>query len=145
MTTIATDGFDMAGDGLVTGNGLKHMNDCRKVHRLKSGAVVGFSGCAFVYDEALEYLNGDREEIDFGEGFEAIILHAPGHCECMDGKGRRYRQSVPCVTGSGGAVALGAMAAGASPAEAVAIAIRYDGATGGEITTLRVEPIARAA
>lgn len=43
-------------------------------------------------------------------------------------------QEVPAVTGSGGAIALGAMLAGATPAQAVAIAIQRDTGSGGQIT-----------
>lgn len=134
----------MAADGLITGNGLRHMTNCLKVYRLKNGGIAGLSGVAFCFAEALEFINGDREEIDLGEDFEAIILHPDSRCECMDGKGRRYLQSTPCVTGSGGAVALGAMAAGASPAEAVEIAARYDQSTGGEIASLSIEASMKA-
>lgn len=41
--------------------------------------------------------------------------------------------------GSGSDIALGALAAGAKPAEAVAIAARYDSGTGGEVVTMKVK------
>lgn len=138
MTTIATDGRTMAGDGLVTGNGIKHMQSNIKVHKLPCGTLVGLSGCTYVQQEALEFVAGDRDTLDAGDDFEALILYPDGTCEAMDGKGRRYQQSVPAVTGSGGAIALGAMAAGATPREAVEIATRYDTTTGGEIIELAV-------
>lgn len=144
MTTIATDGREIAADGMVTGDGLKHMLDCPKVHRLKNGSVAALAGVTFAINEALEFLNGERDCIDLGDEFEALILYADGRCECMDGKGRRYWQSVPCASGSGGGIALGAMAAGASPGEAVEIAARYDTSTGGRVVVLRPEPAVKA-
>lgn len=139
MTTIACDGKEIAADGLVTGNGLVHMTDVPKVRRLVSGAVVGMSGSAFHMPQAVEFLEGKRDSIEFGVQFEAIILHRGGRCECMDGNGRRYEQTVPCVTGSGSPIALGAMAAGATAAEAVAIACRLDTCTGGMVTAMAPE------
>ena len=137
MTTIATDGKAMAADGLVTGNGLRHMDDCRKIFTLEDGRIVGMAGSCFLHQDAIDFLNGKRDEIDLGDDFEAIILHPNGKCECMDGEGRCYKQSVPAVTGSGGAVALGAMAHGASPKQAVKIAAQFDTATGGVVTSKR--------
>lgn len=50
------------------------------------------------------------------------------------------------TAGSGGDIALGAMSAGATPAEAVAIAARHDKNTGGDITVLtRADPDDQAA
>lgn len=144
MTTIACNGREMAGDGQISGNGLSHMTACPKVFRLNDGRVVGFSGSPFFHREALAYLNGETDSLDLDGEFEAVILHADGRCECMDSRGRRYEQSTPCVSGSGGAVALGAMAAGKSPSQAVAIAAVYDQATGGTITSLAPEPCVKA-
>lgn len=136
MTTIACDGKMIAGDGRLSGNGLIHSDKSRKVYRLNCGAVVGFSGNIYTHGDALDFLNGESEEISLGEQFEAIILYADGRCECMDGDGRRYEQSTPCVTGSGGGLALAAMAAGKSPIEAVKIAAQFDMMTGGDVMHL---------
>lgn len=139
MTTIACDGKMIAGDCLVTGNGLVHSVSSPKVFRLNNGSVVGLSGSVFFYSDALAFLNGDREAIDFGDEFEAVILHKDGRVECMDGKGRRYDQPVPCATGSGSGVALGAMMAGADAVGAVMIASRIDVHTGGSLTSMEPE------
>lgn len=136
MTTIACDGKSIAGDGLVTGNGVRHSMITPKVFRLKGGAVAGFSGSAFLHEHALAFLNGERDAIDFGDGFEAIILHTDGRVECMDGHGRRYEQPSPCATGSGTPFALGAMAMGADAAQAVRVAISLDTHSGGGLIVL---------
>lgn len=136
MTTIACDGRSIAGDGLVTGNDLTHCRSFVKVRKALSGAVVGFSGTAYMVEEAMRFLDGASSTLDAGENFEAIILHPDGLCECMDGKGRRYEQPAPCATGTGAAIALGAMAAGKTAHEAVVIARELDIYTGGEIVVL---------
>lgn len=141
MTTIACDGKIIAGDGMVTGNGMIHSTETAKVFRLNSGSVVGFSGSIFLHNDALAFLNGDLPSIDLGDDFEAVILHPGGRCECMDGKGRRYEQPIPCVTGSGSAVALGAMKAGKDAFEAVKIACGVDTGTGGICTYMTPAPI----
>lgn len=136
MTTIACDGKSLAADGLITGNGMRHSLTTIKVHRLAGGSVVGFTGSVFVYGDALAFLNGDKDTLDIGDDFEAIILHADGRAECMDGKGRRYEQPSPCATGSGTAAALAAMAMGADAAQAVRVAMSIDVGTGGTLTVL---------
>lgn len=136
MTTIACDGVRIAADGLVTGNGAIHHRSFPKVHALRSGAVVGITGTIFLYQEALDFLEGKRDSLDVGDDFEAIILHPDGRTECMDGKGRRYAQPAPCATGTGASFALAAMAAGAGAREAVAIACDLDPYSGGLIVQL---------
>lgn len=137
MTTIACDGSMIAADGLVTGDGLIHDRTCQKVFRLRDGRVVGFTGSAFAMGDALDYLNGDRDSFKASEGFEAMILSADGTVQCMDGEARLYRQSTPCVVGSGAPIALGAMAAGKDAFEAVEIAAMLDTNSGGICTFMR--------
>ncbi len=136
MTTIACDGKMIAGDGFVTGNGIIHDTEFNKLATLNDGSVVGFSGSPYQKADMIAFLNGGIDKIDFGESFEAIILHPDGLCECMDGSGKRYATSVPCATGSGSAIALGAMDAGEEAFGAVAIAAKRDTNTGGEIAWL---------
>ncbi len=139
MTTIACDGKSIAGDCKVTGNGMIHSVTTPKVFKLANGSVVGISGTVYFYSEAVRFLNGELDAIDFGNEFEAIILHADGRAECMDGKGRRYEQPSPCATGSGTAAALAAMAMGADAAQAVRISMAIDMGTGGALTVLTPE------
>lgn len=139
MTTVACDGRSIAADGMVSGNGMVHHLDFPKVRRLKSGAVVGFSGQPFDAVAMMAYLNGEKDSLDLDEGFEALILHPSGVCECMDGKGRRYVQTTPCATGSGTAFALTMMDAGYPAEKAVSAAIKRDTTSGGIITCLRPE------
>lgn len=138
MTTICTDGHAMAGNGQVTGGSLIHMTDFVKVHRLPDGRIVGYTGTPYDLQPLCDFLNGTSDALDVNEdGFEALILHPDGNVESMNGKGRRFSQSGLAAVGSGAAVALGAMTAGASPVEAIEIARRLDAYTGGKITEIR--------
>lgn len=134
MTTIATDGKSMAGDGCVSGNGIRHALDFRKVFRLKDGRIVGCAGVSYAIPSFLTWLEAGGDLPELNPDFEALVLHADGRCLSYNHKGYSIEQPTPAVTGSGGAIALGAMLAGASPAKAVAIACERDTGTGGTIT-----------
>lgn len=140
MTTIACDGKSIAADGMINSNGTIHDLRCVKVFRLNSGGIAGFTGQPYFYAAALAYLNGDADSLDVGDDFEAIILHRNGECECMDGKGRCYPQSVPTATGSGAPFALAVMDMGYDAKEALEAAAKRDCYTGGTIIVLDLEP-----
>lgn len=136
MTTIATDGETMAGDGLVTSGSTIFGSSMTKVHQLKDGRLVGISGCAYFATPFMDWLQdgGDVPELD--DNFEALVLHPDGSCLSYDNKGRSLPEELPTATGSGREIALGAMAVGASPEEAVKVACDRDTQTGGKITVL---------
>jgi hypothetical protein len=139
MTTIACDGKSIAADGMISGNGVIHDLNNVKVFRLNSGGIVGVSGSAYYCAAALAYLNGEADSLDVGDEFEAIILHPNGECECMDGKGRSYPQTVPTATGSGTPFALAVMDMGFDAKEAIEAAAKRDCYTGGLIKVLDLE------
>jgi 20S proteasome alpha/beta subunit len=69
--------------------------------------------------------------------FFALVVTADGKVWSMNCSGTLALVYGPYFAeGSGAKYAMGAMAAGATAAEAVAIAIRYDAYSGGEIQTL---------
>lgn len=133
MTTIATDGLSMAGDGCVSGNGIRHALDFRKIFKLKDGRIAGFSGVSYAIPSFLAWLEAGGDMPDLDDDFEALVLQTDGRCLSYNHKGYSIEQPVPAVTGSGGAIALGAMLAGASPARAVEIACERDTGTGGKV------------
>lgn len=139
MTTIATDGRSMAGDGPCTGNGLVHGFDTQKVFKLEDGRIVGMCGTAYGMPVFVEWLNGGGEKPKLFEGFEALVLSPDGTCRTYNEECQSCSQQLPAITGSGGAVALGAMLAGASPERAVEIAAMRDQSTGGIITVEYLE------
>lgn len=126
----------MAADGLCTGNGIIHGLSVRKIARMSDGRIVGCSGTLFGVPAFLQWLEYGGDMPSIHEDFEALVLLPTAVCLSYNHKGQCIEQEVPAVTGSGGAIALGAMLAGASPREAVAIACQRDTATGGEITEI---------
>lgn len=134
MTCIATDGKTMAADGYCTGNGIIHGRSVRKVHRLKDGRICGIAGSSYAHVAFIPWLESGGESPDVPEDFEALVLHPDGRCQSFNHKCLGIDQETPAVSGSGGALALGAMLAGATPAQAVAIACERDTGCGGTIT-----------
>lgn len=135
MTTIATDGHTIAADRLVTGGGLVH-GTVRKLHRAQDGSVIGVAGTTFIIDAFVRWYNDrDRpEQFDAKtDNFEALILKPDGTVWCYDQHGNCYEAGAPSAIGSGSGVAYGAMAAGATPAEAVRIACDRDTCSGGGV------------
>jgi ATP-dependent protease HslVU (ClpYQ) peptidase subunit len=136
MTTIATDGNTMAGDGLVTSGNVIFAWDAVKVVQLKDGRLVGTTGSAFYADPFAVWLNdgGDIPELD--DNFEALVLMPDGTCRSYDHKGRWINEELPTACGTGREFALAAMDLGASPEEAVEVASKRDTCSGGKITVL---------
>ncbi len=135
MTTIATDGKTMAADGLVTGNGIIHDFDAVKIVRLPDGRIAGFAGNLYDIPIAVEWLSKGGDVPKLSAEFEALVI-GPDGCVSINSDGVACPQAVPAVTGSGGALALGAMLACADPHRAVGIACERDMKSGGSITVL---------
>lgn len=133
MTTIATDGKSMAGDGLVTSEGVVFGSKFIKVEKLPDGRIAGACGSAYFIGPFLSWLTngGDFPELD--DSFEALVLSLDGTCRSYDHKGRSIEEELPVASGSGRQLAIGAMLAGAGPAKAVEIAAARDLGTGGKI------------
>lgn len=126
----------MAGDGLVLQSGTIVGTRADKVWRLSDGRLLGCAGRrsdAVAFREYLE--GGDKPKIK--EPFSALVLglnrRATYHSE-SDLRG--LETELPAAIGSGMDYALGAMDAGASAEQAVAIAGGRDGSTGGEVMAL---------
>jgi hypothetical protein len=125
---------------MISGAGITHSTTFVKIHQLTDGSVVGFSGCVYGVETALDALNKESEWQELDTSFEALLLDTSGDCWSINHKGQRYRQSSPCVSGSGGSIALGAMLAGKTAEEAVEIAAQADQSTGGQIISLSPSP-----
>ena len=136
MTTIATDGDTMAADGLMSGNGTVFSTEEVKLVQLKDGRIAGVCGSCYNAAPFLEWLEvaGDKPELT--DDFEALVLMADGSCRSYDHKLRWIPVPVPTATGSGMDFALGAMAVGASPEEAVKAACNLDTGSGGKVTVM---------
>jgi len=142
MTTIATDGKTIASDSYITSDILVSRNTV-KVFRI-GDEYVGCRGDCDVGDAYMDWLRKgakpkEKPKIE-GEDieFDAVHLNAKGEVFCVDGVNfAKFQVDVPYATGSGGPIALGAMLAGKSPEEAVAIAITVDIHSGGKVNVLR--------
>lgn len=133
MTTIATDGKSMAADRLVTSDTAIH-GVTTKIVQLDDGTIIGHTGNAYQFESFVTWYKMHRPEpFDCRDDMEALVLTPDGVIRCYDQYGRSYVADAPQATGSGCRVAIGAMAAGATPAEAVEIASRYDTKTGGGV------------
>jgi ATP-dependent protease HslVU (ClpYQ) peptidase subunit len=132
MTTIATDGKSMAGDGMSCSMDMVVTTGRKKVHRLGDGRIVGCSGNSANIIRFVAWLEGgDKPEIK--DSFAALILEADGStfqfCEQLV----PMPVDLPAALGSGVHFAVGAMLAGASPRRAVEIASSRDPHSGGDI------------
>lgn len=143
MTTIATDGRSMAGDGQREHRGTIVIRDAQKVRRLSDGRVVGTAGDVAFGMAMIEWLEsgGDPPSIPSdADAGTVLVLNTDGSAMMLDKYGKAMPVEVPCAIGSGMDLAVGAMEHGATPQEAVEIAARRDGGTGGKITALHLEP-----
>jgi ATP-dependent protease HslVU (ClpYQ) peptidase subunit len=146
MTTIATDGKSMAGDGQTTHGSADYVVSLvtPKVVRTQSGRIVGCCGPCGDDELFIEWLEGGGKKPRLGTGFAAIVLSAtePARVYYNDCTSEVLRS--PYAIGSGASWALAAMDMGKSPTEAVAYAATRDVFTGGEIITLSPEPPLKA-
>lgn len=131
----------MAGDTLATGGG-ERVGWHEKVRRAKDGRIYGCSGDAADSIWFGRWIDGEwpkGEKPDLAEKFEALILSPNGTVEWIGKALEPLPYFAPMTIGSGAGLALGAMLAGKSPEEAVAIAIERDINSGGNITVIRID------
>lgn len=136
MTTIATDGKSMAGDGLTTSREIVVGSSTRKVRRLPNGGLAGGAGECDEIRAMIEWIGAGRQGKPPGfKSTRVLVLNTDGTVDLFDSPtGIPVRIEAPAAIGSGGEIALGAMDAGKSAAEALGIAAKRDPSTGGSIT-----------
>jgi ATP-dependent protease HslVU (ClpYQ) peptidase subunit len=141
MTTIAYKDGVMASDSCVSGGGVLWAK-INKVSVTSAGALVGFAGDADVREvlqmvdriHSSDDLPSKREIAAVQTDFAMLIAFAPDDVwaiECDEIEGRFYGSVVTAnlgyaAIGSGGKLATGALAAGASAVDAVMIATEFD-------------------
>lgn len=147
MTTIATDGRLIAADGQSSLDGVI-INSQKDKIVVRHGRIFALAGDSPARDLIFRYVNDyfqfaahphplSPPELPVGAGSWQVLVITPERDE--DGRYVAYvfadelphpvRVPTPFALGSGGQFALGAMEAGASPAEAVLIAAKRDPAT----------------
>lgn len=139
MTTIATDGKSMAGDGQAeVGPIITHAHR-KKVRRLDDASIVGCAGNATDRIAFCKWLiEGGKPPRIRKDEFAALVLRQDGEIEYFDDTCIPLPAEAPIAIGSGREIAIGAMEAGASPKDAVHIAAKRDPHTGGDITVLEI-------
>lgn len=146
MTCIATDGKTMAADSRSTIDDLIATDTAEKLVRGKDGAVLGVSGdrgaCTlvrqwFVEGASMDVLPALKPSPDGESPFVGLILRPDGTVEGIDHHFAFMPRTTPTAIGSGGQVALGAMLAGRTPKEAVAIAAGQITSVGGRVHDMR--------
>ena len=138
MTTIVCDRKTMVADKRASGDTLFLTT---KIFRINN-SLIGFSGNI---EQALRFMEWRRSPdtkpcFDGGFQCEVIELSACGALTWWGAEmvGIKIENDHYAI-GSGSQFALGAMAMGASPAKAIKIAARWDGATGSEIQTMTLK------
>lgn len=130
----------MAADSLVTSDRVVS-GTVRKLSRLKDGGIVGCAGRVDVAGEFAAWLNGVAEkpkEVD--DDFYALVLTADGEVFLYDERlSPTHVEADFYAIGSGHEVAKGAMAAGATPEEAVEIACKLNLYTGPPVLVERLD------
>lgn len=138
MTTIATDGKTMAGDGQAEACNTIICTSRAKVVRLSDGSLFGSAGRGADNIAMAKWLeNGcDGKKPGF-KRFSGLHLFPDGRLEYWsEDVDVPTPVDAPCAVGSGMDFAIGAMLHGATPEEAVDIAAKRDPGTGGKITVL---------
>lgn len=135
MTTIATDGFALAGDGRSTRNDSVTGRDRIKVIPLLDGSIVGGAGRTADAERAMRHLLAD-EPGDVKGDYVLLRLFPNGKIATYEGSVLSpIFMKAPQAIGSGSDIAMGAMLAVAAAKEAVQIAAKIDVYTGGKITS----------
>lgn len=135
MTTIVCNRSMMAGDTLLTG---ESPCNATKVFKHK-GSIVGVAG---TYANCMDFVRwwkgGTQGEAPDMEDVDALVLTADGRILCFNHHRSFFEINDRfSAIGSGAHAALGAMHAGADPAEAITIASKVDPNTGSKPTIRR--------
>jgi ATP-dependent protease HslVU (ClpYQ) peptidase subunit len=139
VTTIATDGRSMAADGQSSLDGGQIIcTTKKKIYRLSDGSLLGGAGTTWELDKAVEWLNGDQQApAPKLKDFAGLKLTPDGRAFYCTEPLQFSQIDVPAAVGSGQELAVGAMLAGASPKQAIEVAIKRDPHSGGRILVVR--------
>lgn len=140
MTTIAWDGRTMAADGRSTDDDEVVLTwRMRKIFRAQ-GELVGLAGDVAAMQRVRAWMLGGCQGKRPDHSEVAILVVRPDRQALIaESGGELVEVDTPCAIGSGRHHAVTAMDCGKTAAEAVALAMKRDACTGGEITTLRLK------
>jgi hypothetical protein len=135
MTTVAFDGKTLAADNMMVARGGIPIVRTKiyKTTKNSKWKAVGAAGNSYCIVPVVDYIRGVSKKVpeQFPEEEGTILLIDKNNKPwMMNGKQVPIEVCVPFAIGSGGDYALGAMAAGKTASEAVAIAATLDVNTG---------------
>lgn len=146
MTTVAYRDGVLCSDSSSNYNGLRWAS-VPKIGRAPDGTMGGASGDSGMCDEFRRWIeagaSADLPSLP-PEQVTAFIVRPDGTMAGWDGREMYQISGAFIAVGSGAAVAMGAMAAGASARRAVEIAIALDSGSAGPIQELRAVTVAVA-
>lgn len=163
MTTIAYKDGVMAADSKTTEGGY-FVTRAKKIHRLASGALLGQAGNVDIRD-VIDLLDKTRTEKSLPTrealaktrcDFRGILVLKNGGVYLIDITPVQFADTLAdwdaqvievrerfTAVGSGEQFAIGAMAAGMNAEQAVSIACRYDGASGGPVNAVPLKKVGK--
>lgn len=144
MTTVCTDGKTIACDTRVSSSGGIYPARITKIHRV-GDRFVGHCGDLWQGHMYIKYLTDGKVPEKKLKDFNALILDKDGTIYHVDQTLNELELTGPFAIGSGMDCALGAMAAGATPGEAVMIASRFDSYTAPDVLVFNVKELKKKA
>lgn len=135
MTTVAYRDGVLAADSLCTSNDTV-TGHAVKLRRLADGRLAGLLGRAGAAQRLLSWIEAGAQGEQPGGDAAVVIVDRDGATYYEDGVSERCSRAPFKAWGTGGCLAMGAMAAGTSAEQAVRIACEWDIYTGGDVTVL---------
>ena len=132
MTTIAFDGNTLATEsGITLEDGSTNLVSQSKFYALP-GRYVAIAGNMTFVDDIVKWIKEGADPEETPDGSWTVVVFNVRRRKAYEYVSNSYKRSlpleckVPYAAGTGGKVALGAMAAGADAVDAVKIACKYD-------------------
>lgn len=139
MTTLAYRDGELATDSRITAGDMIVSDRRKKVHRLRDGSILAWSGSVQQAELLLRAMRKKGAKIPQLTEISALHLRTDGTLWEYEGEAWVKQDPGYYATGSGQAYAFAAMDAGASAKEAVRIAIKRDAASGGRVQSLKLK------
>jgi ATP-dependent protease HslVU (ClpYQ) peptidase subunit len=139
MTTLAYRDGALATDSRVTAGDMIVSDRRKKVHRLRDGSIVAWSGSVQQAELLLRAMR--KKGVQSPKLTEIAALHLRADGSLWEYEGEAWVKQDPgyYATGSGSPYAFAAMDAGASAKDAVRIAIKRDANSGGKVQSLKLK------
>lgn len=141
MTTVVYRDGVLASDSRVTCNDTIERGAYQKVYNLRDGSLFGWCGSMSDATKMLAYIEADADTDEpMWKGDTTVISVDPkGRMWVNEGEGVWLRQKGKFgAWGSGSPFAYGALEFGADAVQAVKVARKFDGNTGGPVRTVRL-------